>query len=862
MSLSGQLRSAARVLAERLGRGGTRVPAWRRVDWLLATAIFVGGGFWGAHFERAWHAAGNTAQFYQADLEPVVMFACGHGFVASALPEPIPGLRDFLELRVDSFDCAHIPEVFPTQPHRQHALFYLMHAIGVTWRLLGVSWSGLAPLFGVVCGLVLALAFGLFRLGMGVPLSLAGVFALAVSTLHLVNLPHLRDYAKAPFVLASILVMALLVTGAVTRRRVLGLAALAGVVLGVGYGVRTDLLASIPPLLLTLVLFLRGGIRSHAGLKLQAVGVVLGAFVLFAWPVVSFVSQRGGCERHVVLLGFSPYFDDSLGIVPASYEWGPYSDAYIHTAVGSFYRPGADAATGPVYCSPEYDELTTRYLVSIVQSFPGDIATRAVASMGGVLDAPAWSFVAPISDTLGPLYHRRADVLRWLSGWAPVLAVPVLVGLAASDLRIGLWTLGLILWFGSLPMLQFHPRHYFHLEWMGWAVFGLAASWCGRRLLRWVTHGSPLSEGGRERRRRVLVMTVCLLGIGGSAAGARAFQERSVRHLIERVERLAAQPVNVVVEEAPDGVLTLTPGFPGRVPGSADPMFWVEFVKVELDPLVCGRDATVTARYDAPLEQSTRTWHVLVETRALLLPVFRSFRGFETNTPGCITGIRRSPHFRALPAWMSIAVPVNEVDLRPVQSYRVPTRLRGLHEGVRFATGSPGRFLGRSFDVLRDLLLPPWGRPAVVTVPDGRYVTRPEMGRIRYAVDDAAIGFMADAVRYTGSGWQLNATDTEPFTFLLGSWPQQVETDARLLVSGTLQSGGLSIGLLKNGRWLNTVNVTRAGRFAVVIEPSAEGPYDIMLANNQQDSSVPTRALVDAIAWIEPGSGQRSLSTP
>src|SRR5207248_8826077 len=98
---------------------------------------------------------------------------------------------------------------------------YLMSAVAVVWRVRGVSWSGLWPLFGVMFGCTIAAAFGLFRLGIGRPLSVMASLALVVSAIHLGRLPYLRDYAKAPFMLALLLVMARMATGPLEARRII-----------------------------------------------------------------------------------------------------------------------------------------------------------------------------------------------------------------------------------------------------------------------------------------------------------------------------------------------------------------------------------------------------------------------------------------------------------------------------------------------------------------------------------------------------------------------------------------------------------------------------------------------------------------
>src|SRR5262249_35173492 len=153
-----------------------------------------------------------------------VMIACGHGFVLASPARP-EALSDFLRQRRDSFSCNEIPatQAFGQQDLFQRPWRYLMYFVGGGWRILGISWHGMGPLFGLLFGVSVALAYGLFRLGMGRPLALVGAFAIAISTTHLLNLPHLRDFAKEPFSLALFFILGVLVTAPATFGRIVGL---------------------------------------------------------------------------------------------------------------------------------------------------------------------------------------------------------------------------------------------------------------------------------------------------------------------------------------------------------------------------------------------------------------------------------------------------------------------------------------------------------------------------------------------------------------------------------------------------------------------------------------------------------------
>ena len=263
-------------------RGVFRTNVPRSIDVAIVLALLVGFGAWGAKYWKSVTARGQPF-YYQLYFEPAVMVACGKGFVVSR-PQ-VPEMASFLQQKVDLFSCGAIP---PDAPLGTDDLFqlgswrYLMLTVGWTWRLFGVSWRALGPLFGALFGATIAAAYTIFRLGMGPVLSVVGAVALRFSLLHLKYLPVLRDYAKAPFALALIALLGLLVVRRATWKSVPTIAVLYGAVAGIGYGFRTDFIADIPPFLLALVLFLDGGILRNLRLKAAGGILCLAAFKLLA----------------------------------------------------------------------------------------------------------------------------------------------------------------------------------------------------------------------------------------------------------------------------------------------------------------------------------------------------------------------------------------------------------------------------------------------------------------------------------------------------------------------------------------------------------------------------------------------------
>ena len=177
------------------------------VDGIIGVLLLASASVWGTVYWNRSFASGMPF-FYQNYFEPAVMIACGKGFVI-AQPQ-IPAMADFLAQQQDRFSCDAIPSnaVLGTTGLYQGAWRYLLLTVGVAWWVLGVSWSGMGPLFGILFGATIAAIYAVCRLGMGPPLAAICAAALCVSRLHLAYFPVLRDYSV---MMAVIIVIAVLV---------------------------------------------------------------------------------------------------------------------------------------------------------------------------------------------------------------------------------------------------------------------------------------------------------------------------------------------------------------------------------------------------------------------------------------------------------------------------------------------------------------------------------------------------------------------------------------------------------------------------------------------------------------------------
>ena len=624
-------------------------------------------GVRGCTFVQDWRASGRPQAFYQQYFEPAAMIACGFGF-AEAAPFYSSAMDDFLHLRADSVDCESIPrhQAVGTSVPVQRAWFYLMWTVGLFWSVAGVSWSGLAPLFGALFAVVIGLVYAIMRLSVPPWIAWPASAALMVSTLHLQNLPHLRDYAKAPFVIGLILLLLCIVKWP-TPKRVVVLSAIYGFVLGIGYGFRTDLLANIPPLFLTVLLFVPGFKWRDLSAKAAALAVAAVLFVATSWPATSYVVTRGGCQFHVILVGLEHNFTLDLGVTPSYYQWiSRLSDEYIHTSVNSFiHRDGGSPTVD--YCTPEYDAASGGYLAAIATGFPADVLTRAYASALRIIDLPfyLWTAVGIERSAMGQFLTNFAGSARAAS----VLAVLVL---GAHSWRLGLFAVCMLAYFGGYPSLQFGPRHFFHLEFLGWWAMAFIAWQAWQVASPLVRRAGPPWPGlaAGSLRQGAQFAAVSLVLILAPLYLVRAQHDAGVRGLTQTL--LEAPRVSVPLQpDAAGANLMLSPD---GIPPSAGDQTATAYLDVRMDLAACPAGVPLRILYDEsnPLNDYSATVqpqpYGSVPAR-ILLPVFRGFTGLGLGgaSPHCVAGVDRLASLSGLPLLPVLTLPDDWQSLPPHQ---------------------------------------------------------------------------------------------------------------------------------------------------------------------------------------------------
>jgi hypothetical protein len=450
----------------------------RRPDLYIAVAVFVISWITSAFYLPAFRAGGGQALFYQEEFAPAVMSACGHGYVNvnPADGGAPPSLQAFLERRADTFNCADLPPKLSTIPlsTMQAAFRYLMLSASLVWRLRGVSWTAIDTVLSALFALSLTGGYVALRLVSGPVLSVIGTLLWLGSPMHLGNLPHLRDYSKAPFFIAMLVAMGIVVR---ERRplRLLLAGALFGLAQGIGFGMRTDVILNFAPFLLVLFAAGAGRLRDAIPAKSACAAAALLTFVVVAWPIFG---AYGGGEglAHSGLLGLTTEFDEPLGVRRAPYDFGYiYDDNVMRAEVNGDWARLHLRTTSIAPSAAAYPEISRAYYLKLAATFPGDFLTRMTGAVLQTLNLP-FSVTygrAPAGATgiLGRLSEWRTRLMLSLIGSGPLVAFALLLIVGLSNLRDEAVGVALLLFWTAYPFFQFHGRHTFHLEFLVIAGF-------------------------------------------------------------------------------------------------------------------------------------------------------------------------------------------------------------------------------------------------------------------------------------------------------------------------------------------------------------------------------------------------------
>ena len=566
-----------------------------RTELAIVVLIFCVSTWAGVRAVQMYRPAGGAQYFYQSDFGPAVMLACGRTF-QDPDTRNAPALAAFLAQQSDSVDCASVPLTIPTTEMNafQRGIRYLEFAVALIWKITGVSWSRLDILPGVLFGTVAALTYGVLRLFLARAIALLALVLSVTSTPNFMQVPQLRDYAKGPFLLAVILIMGVVVLGPTDRRRAIGLSALGGAIVGLGFGFRADLVVALVPFVIALAFLVPPTVSIPA--RMVSVVVFIVSFVVMAFPVLRDLS-KGGNIGHVIMLGLFADFDGPLRIEPSVYQFGGrYVDSLAFTTIDSYaIRVEGHAVDGS---SPEYERVAARYLAQVARTFPADVITRIAAAIRAIpkyfLDSSLYAPVQVQSSEFAVDVYRLRARAYWRIAHVAFVALAAATLLVSAASPRAAWLIVLVMvGFAGPAAIQFHERHFYYLQFLPWLAFGLLAqaAMSGPRLLKTLT---------RDHLKRAILFGMVVGGVaGGAIMLSRAYQQRTVAELFERYEAAPRSSVHAVERPAGGGrILIAAPDWRQPLLGGGR-FVETRFIGVRFRDDLCGpSNLPVTIRYD------------------------------------------------------------------------------------------------------------------------------------------------------------------------------------------------------------------------------------------------------------------------
>jgi hypothetical protein len=672
-------------------------------DLAIAVALFLSALIVGERYIRSLQVNGVAAEFYQAEFGPAVLVACGRPYTNPNLVH-VPALDAFLARRADRFDCGGLPETPVAVPLTgpQATWKYLLLSAAATWRVQGeVTWAGLRWMSAILLGLTAVSSYALLRQIGGRTLAVIGALAVVTSPLHLRYLLHIRDYSKAPFmILLGAGLMALVMRRHQLKPLALWSAAF-GLVSGIAIGFRNDLIIVLPAFVMAAVVAACRAERGRGVRAAAALGAAGAAFLIAALPLVGAYSRGGGAGMsHVALLGFAANFDTALGIGRSPlYGFGHrYNDSSVALMVADVaYRHQGHRAPIAAY-DAAYDRAADALAGSIVETMPADLWVRGLASIVKVFALPASTHEdtepAPfVTGALAGVQQWRASVVRGRETailFATVLAILIA---AARAPQAGLLLIALVCYFAAYPALQFHERHYFHLNIIpiAAAVYLAASARTGAR---------ALAAGAARRIERGAIINACLrTGVAVTAALVvtalpllllREWQEPRVSALVAHYATAPREAVSWTARNTNDNLVALDiAGLPAAQRSEASPRtVQTEYLAIAIDPSGCPSDWPLHLRYNAagsPVFGRQLRIHAEGATQ-VFVPVyfFRSEPGLDGYTPhtefrfegvavpatasDCVTTIERVTDIAAMPLMIDLVVPAQWQSVRRYES--------------------------------------------------------------------------------------------------------------------------------------------------------------------------------------------------
>jgi hypothetical protein len=372
---------------------------------ILAVAILHGGLTYGNSLA--------TAAFYQTSFGPALNFACNGEYRGV---QPTPEVLSFLERRSQTIaSCRAVESNGGLASGFEASMIYLELASAAVWRVFGIDWGNLLIIASALTAGFAVASYFLFRVFSESRLlcGVAVLFTLWAGPV-LSQLPHLRDFSKAPFLIGALACLGFAILRSRQIHAALAFAMGAGALISIGMGFRPDLRAMLPIAALSPLLLLGSDDFRRVLIRIATIWIAFSAgYFVFLGPLAlatrSTELQSATFLPHIFILGFAEDFQrTTLGMLDAHYSVLRRSlDEHVFSAINLFGGTRHEIGWGTL----EYDRLGGDLLKSIMLLVPYDTFMRvpyAANSIGNLtLNSAVWGM--PLLLMLPILLARLRD---------------------------------------------------------------------------------------------------------------------------------------------------------------------------------------------------------------------------------------------------------------------------------------------------------------------------------------------------------------------------------------------------------------------------------------------------------------------
>ena len=399
-----------------------------------------------------------SAFFYQTSFGPAVNFACNGEYNEI---KPNQEVQRFLERRSNSLNsCSGVEGLsVRTISALESSMVYLELVSAAAWKVLGFNWESLFVVAAALSSGFALASYSLLRVFFVSRLTSAVLTSFVMSSAPVVaQIPQLRDFSKAPFLIGALACIGAAVLRPHRLLTILLLATGAGALVSIGLGFRPDLKVVLPIALLAPLLFIGDDALRPTAVRMLLAWVGFGAGYVCLQLPLNLVGEAVGTGTatfipHVLILGFAEHFlRAALGMSDSSYSaLRPYLDEFVYATVNLFGgTPNASAPT--LWGSAQYDQVSTDLLRSILLLVPYDTFFRGLYS----------------ANAIG---HLPINALVW--GVPLLLVTPILLVVRLRSFLFVMLVFGTLI---AVLSLQYDSRHAFYMLLLGAVIIVLSGS--------------------------------------------------------------------------------------------------------------------------------------------------------------------------------------------------------------------------------------------------------------------------------------------------------------------------------------------------------------------------------------------------